>query len=68
MFIFTTNQKLCTRELINCIMGCDHSLGRNDIFKFVYCFIILFLTVYIFKYFLLLVPFSQQKSIIIFSF
>jgi hypothetical protein len=32
-------------------MVCDHSLGRNDILKFFYCFIILFLTVSIFKYF-----------------
>jgi hypothetical protein len=33
------------------IMGCDHSLGWKDILKFVYCFIILFLILYIFKHF-----------------
>jgi hypothetical protein len=34
-----------------CIMGRGHSLGRNDILKSVYCFMILFLILYIFKYF-----------------
>jgi hypothetical protein len=38
-----------------CIMGYDHSLDQKDIFKFIYYFMILFLTVYIFKYFLLFV-------------
>jgi hypothetical protein len=35
------------------IRGCDHSLSRKDIFKFIYCFMILFLAsiVYILKYF-----------------
>jgi hypothetical protein len=33
------------------IISYDHSLGRKEVFKFVYCFMILFLTVYIFKHF-----------------
>jgi hypothetical protein len=36
---------------MNRIMGCDHFLGRKDILKFVYCFMILFLIVYILKHF-----------------
>jgi hypothetical protein len=32
-------------------MSCDHSLSRNDILKFIYYFIIIFLTVYIFNIF-----------------
>jgi hypothetical protein len=32
-------------------MGCNYSLDRKDILKFVYYFMILFLTVYIFKHF-----------------
>jgi hypothetical protein len=32
------------------IMGCDNSLGRKDIFKFVYCFMIISLTIDIFKH------------------
>jgi hypothetical protein len=51
MFIFVTNEELWARELMDRIMGCDHSLGRKDIIKFVYCFMILFLTIYILKYF-----------------
>jgi hypothetical protein len=51
MFIFVTDQELWARELMDCIMGCDHSLGQKDILKFVYCFMILFLTVYIFTHF-----------------
>jgi hypothetical protein len=43
------------------VMGYDHFLGRKKILKFVYYFMIIFVTVYIFKYFLLLVPFSQKK-------
>jgi hypothetical protein len=46
------------------IMGYDHSLGWKDILKFVYCFMMLFLTIYIFKYILLLVPCSHKKSAI----
>jgi hypothetical protein len=68
MLIFATDQELSARELMSRIMCCDHSLGRNDILKFIYCFMILFLTVYIFKHFLLLVSFSHQRSAIIFSF
>jgi hypothetical protein len=68
MFIFATDQELWTHELMDRIMSCDHSLGQKDILKFVYCFIILFLTVYILKHFLLLVPFSYQGSAIMFSF
>jgi hypothetical protein len=49
-------------------MGCDYSLGRNDILKFIYCFMILFYTIYILNIYLLLVPCSDQESIIILSF
>jgi hypothetical protein len=31
-------------ELMSCIMDCDYSLGQKDTLKFVYCFMILFLT------------------------
>jgi hypothetical protein len=68
MFIFITDQELWTHELMDRIMCCDHSLSQKDILKFIYCFMILFLTVYLFKYFLLLIPFSYQGSAIIFSF
>jgi hypothetical protein len=43
------------------VMGYDHFLGRKKILKFVYYFMIIFVTVYIFKYLLLLVPFSHKK-------
>jgi hypothetical protein len=43
------------------IMDCDHSMNRNDILKFIYCFMIIFLTVYIFKYFLLLVSYVVTR-------
>jgi hypothetical protein len=33
-------------------MSCDHSLSRKDILKFIYCFMILFLTVYILNIFI----------------
>jgi hypothetical protein len=36
------------------IRGCDHPLGRKDILKFIYYFIIIVLIVYIFKYFLII--------------
>jgi hypothetical protein len=49
-------------------MGCDRSLGPKDIINFVYCFMILFLIVYIYEYFLLLVPFSHKEGAIMFSF
>jgi hypothetical protein len=32
-------------------MGYDQCLGRKDIIKFVYCLMIIFITLYIFKYF-----------------
>jgi hypothetical protein len=43
MFIFTINQDLWARELMDRMMSCDHSLGRNvhsyDIhFKFHFSF------------------------------
>jgi hypothetical protein len=42
MFIFVTNLELCVCELMARIMGYDHSLGQNDIIKFVYYFMIIF--------------------------
>jgi hypothetical protein len=41
--------------------------GRKDKLKFVYCFMILFLTIYIFKHFLLMVTCSHQGSSIMLS-
>jgi hypothetical protein len=38
MFIFTIDQDLCARELMSRIVSCDHSLGRNDILKFILLF------------------------------
>jgi hypothetical protein len=38
MFIFTTNQDLWTRELIERIMSCDHSLGQKNMLKFILLF------------------------------
>jgi hypothetical protein len=49
MFIFVIDKEICARKLMNCNMG--HSLGQNDILKFVYYFMILSLTLYIFKHF-----------------
>jgi hypothetical protein len=66
MFIFAIDQELWSRELIECIISCDHSLCQKDILKSVYCFTIIFFTVYIFKHFLLFVPFSHQESAIMF--
>jgi uncharacterized membrane protein len=54
IFIFTKDQELWTCELMGYIMGCDHSLGQKDILKFVYCFMILFLIVYILKHFFII--------------
>jgi hypothetical protein len=51
MFIFTIDQELWTHELMGRIKGCDHSLDRKDVLKFVYCFMILFLRVHIFEQF-----------------
>jgi hypothetical protein len=48
---FAIDQELWARKLIDCIMGGDHSLGWMEVLKFIYCFMILFLTVYIFKHF-----------------
>jgi hypothetical protein len=42
MFIFVTDQELYVRELIGRIMGYDHSLGRKNILKFLYYFMIIF--------------------------
>jgi hypothetical protein len=33
-------------ELMGRIVVCDHCVGQNDIFKFIYCFMILFLIYY----------------------
>jgi hypothetical protein len=38
MFIFTTNQDLWAHELMGRIMSYDHSLGRNDMIKFILLF------------------------------
>jgi hypothetical protein len=43
MFIFVTYQELWIHELMGRIIGYDHSLGRKDLLKFVYYFMILFL-------------------------
>jgi hypothetical protein len=61
MFIFIKNQELWTRELMSHIMDCDHSMNLNDILKFIYRFMIIFLTVYIFKYFSLLVSYVVTR-------
>jgi hypothetical protein len=47
VLILITDQELWTHELMSRIKGCDHSLDRKDILKFIYCFMILFLIVYI---------------------
>jgi hypothetical protein len=60
MFIFITDQELYAYELMYHIMSCDNSLGRKDILKFIYCFMTLSFTIYIFKHFLLLIPFSRN--------
>jgi hypothetical protein len=38
MFIFTINQDLWAHNLMARIMICDHSLGQNDIPKFILLF------------------------------
>jgi hypothetical protein len=43
MFIFVTNQELWVREQMSHIISYDHSLGRKDILKFIYYFMILIL-------------------------
>jgi hypothetical protein len=65
---FIIDQELWISKLMNLIMDCDHSLDRKKVIKFVYYLMILFLTVYICKHFLLLVLFSHQMSTIIFLF
>jgi hypothetical protein len=67
MFIFIIDQKLWAHELMSRIIGCHHFLGRNDIIKFVYYFVMLFLTLYNFELFLLLVQCSHQESVIMLS-
>jgi hypothetical protein len=54
MFIFTADYELWAHELMDCIMSYDYSLSQMDILKFIDCFMILFLTVYIFLNILLL--------------
>jgi hypothetical protein len=48
---FVTDQELWTSKLMDSIMGCDHSLSWKEVIKFVYCLMILFLTVYVLKHF-----------------
>jgi hypothetical protein len=45
------DQELWAHKLMDHIMGCDHTLGWKEVLKFIYCFMILFLKVYIFKHF-----------------
>jgi hypothetical protein len=52
MFIFITDQELRTRELMDHIMSCDHSLDQKYILNFVYCFMIIFFTIYILNIFI----------------
>jgi hypothetical protein len=49
-----------------CNRSRDMRTRAKDIIKFVYYFMILFLTLYIFKHFLFLLLFSQQGSVIMF--
>jgi hypothetical protein len=51
MFVFVTDQKLWTHELMDCIMGYEHFLNRKDILKFIYYFTIIFLIIYILNIF-----------------
>jgi hypothetical protein len=43
MYTFVTDQELWVHKLMGRIMCYNHSLGQNDIFKFIYYFMILFL-------------------------
>jgi hypothetical protein len=43
MFIFVRDQELWICELMSRIMSYDHSLIQNDIIKFIYYLIIIFL-------------------------
>jgi hypothetical protein len=47
MFILTTDQELCARELIYCIMGYDHSLGLKE---FLYQLNLFYIFEYIYIY------------------
>jgi hypothetical protein len=38
MFIFTTDQELWARDVMDRIMSCDHSLAQKDILKFILLF------------------------------
>jgi hypothetical protein len=55
MFIFITDQELFAHNLKNHIVGGDHSLRRKDTVKFFYCFMIIFLIIYIFKHFFIVI-------------
>jgi hypothetical protein len=44
-------------------MGCDNSLGQKEVLKFVYCFMIIFLTVYIFVSICLLLVHLVTKEV-----
>jgi hypothetical protein len=68
IFIFTRNQELCVHKLMYHIMDCDHSLSQNDILKFIYYFMSIFLKIYIYKYFLLSVPFYHILILILIIF
>jgi hypothetical protein len=71
MFIFATDQELWIRELMSHIMDCDHYLIWKDILKFVYYFMILFFTIYIFKHFFIVsTMYSPRKcnNVVILSF
>jgi hypothetical protein len=48
MFILTTGQELCARELMCRIMGCDHSLGLKEFlnqFNLLYIWICLYFAI-----------------------
>jgi hypothetical protein len=60
MFIFVKDQELWICELMSHIMSYDHSLGRKDIIKFVYYFMILFL-IYLYTFFTLSIMWSPKE-------
>jgi hypothetical protein len=51
--LYFATYELWTRKLIDRVMGCVHSLGRKKILKFIYCFMILFLIMYILNFFII---------------
>jgi hypothetical protein len=54
-YIYTYNRlRVMSMQVNELHYGLRHSLQRKDILKFVYYFMILFLTVYIFKYFFII--------------